>query len=123
MIIKVAASVYLPNLPFGAIGPLGLHEAGCTLEFQLHPNWLALGLLVGGGTGAENISQLQCGMWLVALPARGDHDVPLLIMTERLPRFLYFGMDFSDDFVVDDPLTILTGLLTCLLEFCDGFRG
>ena len=36
MILKVAASGYLPHLPFGAIGPLGLHEAGCTLEFQLH---------------------------------------------------------------------------------------
>ena len=104
MILKVSGLGYLLNLPFGAIGPLGLHGAGCTLEFQLYPHWLALELLVGDGTGAEYLSQLQCGMWLVALPARGDHDVPLLIMTERLPRFLYFGMDFSDDFVVDDPL-------------------
>ena len=96
MITKVDASGYLLHLTFGAIGPLGLDEAGCTVEFQLHTYWLALDLLVGGGLGVENISQLQCGMWLVALPARGDHD---------------------------DPLTILTGLLTCLLEFCDGFCG
>ena len=68
MILKVAASGYLPNLPFGAIGALGLHEAGCTLEFQLHPYWLALELLVGGGRGAENLAQLQSGMWMVALP-------------------------------------------------------
>ena len=44
----------------------------------------------------KNISQLQCGMWLVALPARGDH--------------------YS-------PLPILTGWLTCLFLFCDGFHG
>ena len=95
VIIKVAASGYLPHLPFGATGPLGLHEAGCTLEFQLHPYWLALELLVGGGPGAKNIAQLQCDMWLVALPALGDHAVTLPIMT---------------------------GWLTRLLEFCDGFR-
>ena len=62
MILKVAASVYLPHLPFGAIGPLGMHESGCTLEFQLHPYWLALELLMGGRPGAENIAQLKCGM-------------------------------------------------------------
>ena len=53
MILKVAASGYLPHLPFGAIGPLGLHEDGCTLEFHLHLYWLELELLVGGGPGAE----------------------------------------------------------------------
>ena len=84
------------HLPFGAIGPLGLHEAGCTLEFQLHPYWLALELLVGGGPGDKNISQLQCGMWLVALPDLGDHAFPFPIMI---------------------------GWLTHLFEFCDGFRG
>ena len=94
MILKVAASGYILHLPFGAIGPLGLHEAGCTLEFKLHTYWLALELLVGDGPGAENLSQLQFGKWLVALPARGDHDISL---------------------------TILTGWLTYLLEFCDGF--
>ena len=47
MILKVAALGYLPHLPFGAIGPLGLHEAGYTLEFQLHTYLLALELLVG----------------------------------------------------------------------------
>ena len=62
MILKFAASGYLPHLPFGTIGPLGLHESGCTLEFQLHPHWLALELFVGDGTGAENIAQLLCGM-------------------------------------------------------------
>ena len=69
MILKVAASGYLPHLPFVTIGPLGLHEAGCTLEFQLNLYWLALELLVGRGPGAENLSQLHCDMWLVALPA------------------------------------------------------
>ena len=96
MILKVSASGYLLHLPFGAIGPLWLHEAGCTLGFQMHPYWLALELIVGGGLGAENLSQLQCGMWLVAFPARGDHD---------------------------SPLPILTGQFTRLLEFCDGFCG
>ena len=61
MILKVAASGYITHLPFGAIGLLGLHEAGCTLEFQLHLYWLALELLVGGGPGAGNLAQLQFG--------------------------------------------------------------
>ena len=95
MILKVSASEYLPHLKFGAIGPLGLHEAGCNLEFHLHPYWLALELLGGGGPGAENLAQLQCGMWLVALPYQGDHAASLPIMT---------------------------GWLTRLLEFCNGFR-
>ena len=82
MILKVAASGYLPHLTFGAIGPLGLHEAGCTLEFQLHTYWLALELIVGGGPGAENLAQLQCSMWLVALPTRGYHAAPLSILTD-----------------------------------------
>ena len=86
VIIKVSASGYLPHLPFVAIGPLGLHEAECTLEFQMNPYWLALDLLVGGGPGAENIAQLQCGIWLVALPARGYHAVPLPIMAGWLTR-------------------------------------
>ena len=96
MILKVAASGYIPHLPFGAIGPLGLREAGCTLEFQLHQHWLVLELLVGGGPGAENLAQLQFRKWLVALPARGDHAVPLPILTRWLMH---------------------------LLEFCDGFCG
>ena len=69
MILKVAASGYLLYLPFGPIGPLGLHEAGFTLEFQLHPYWLALELIVGGGPGAENLDQLQFVKWLVTLPS------------------------------------------------------
>ena len=96
MILKVAALGYLPHLPFVAIGPLGLHEYECALEFQLHTHWLELELLVGDGPGAENLAQSQCGMWLVAFPARGDHGIPL---------------------------PILTGWLTRLLESCDGFRG
>ena len=96
MILKVAASGYIPHLLFGAIGPFGMHEAGCTLEFQLHPYWLAMELLVGGGPGAENLAQLQFGKWLVVLLAQGDHAAPL---------------------------PILTGWLTHLLEFCDGFCG
>ena len=58
MILKVAVSGYLPHLLFGAIGTLGLHEAGCTLEFKLHLYWLALELLLGDGPGAENLVQL-----------------------------------------------------------------
>ena len=50
--------------------------------------------------GAENLAQLQCGLWLVAFPSQVDHDVPLPILT------LNFVMDFTDDFVVDDPLTV-----------------
>ena len=96
MILKVSTSGYPPHLPFGDIGPLGLHEAGCTLEFQLHMYWLALELFVGGVPVAENLSQLPCGMCLVALPALGDHAVLI---------------------------PILTGWLARLLEFCDGFRG
>ena len=78
--LKVADSGCIPHLPFGAIGPLGIHEAGCTLEFQLRTYWLALELLVGGGPGSENISQLQCSMWLVTLQAQGDHAAPLPIL-------------------------------------------
>ena len=96
MILEVAASGYLPHLPFSAIGPLGTPDAGCTLELQLHTHWLALDLVVGEELGAENISQLQFGMWLVALPSRVDHAVTL---------------------------KILTGWLMRLTEFCDGFRG
>ena len=51
---------------------------------------------MGGGPGAENLAQLHCSMWLVALPAQGDYASPLPIMTGWLTRFL---------------------------EFCDGFRG
>ena len=47
-------------------------------------------LLVGGKPGAENIPQLQWGMWLVAFPARGDHDPPLPILTGWLMRLLEF---------------------------------
>ena len=59
MIIKVTASGHLPHLPFVTVGPLGLHEAGFILEFQLPFYLLAMELLVRGGLGAENIPQLQ----------------------------------------------------------------
>ena len=95
VILKVAASVYLPHSPFGAIASLRLHDAECTLELQLQPHWLALDLLVADGPGAENIAQLQFVMWLVVLPSQGDHA---------------------------SPLPIMTGWLTRLLVFCDGFR-
>ena len=96
LILKVVALVYLPHLPFSAIGPLGLHDDGCTLELQLQTHWLALEMLVWDGPGADNISQWNFGMWLVALPSWWDHVVPLPVMT---------------------------GLLTRLLKFCDGLRG
>ena len=64
--LKIAGSGYILHFPFGAIGPLGLHESGCNLEFQLHPYWLALELLVGGGPGFENLARLQFGKWRVA---------------------------------------------------------
>ena len=69
MIIKVAASGYIPHLIFGAIGPLGLHDAGYTLELQMHPHWLVLEILVRDGPGAENISQYSavCG-WFHCQP-------------------------------------------------------
>ena len=48
------------------------------------------------GQGAENLDQLQRGMWMVALPNRGYHTVPL---------------------------KLLTGWLTRLFVVCDGFCG
>ena len=90
MILKVSDSGYLPNLPFGASGLLGSHDAGCTLELQLQPHWMALELLVGDDPGVENNSQLQSGMWLVALPAQGYHAVPHPILTGWLTRLLGF---------------------------------
>ena len=54
------------------------------------------GAACGGQTGTKTLAQLQCDMWLVALSDQGYHA---------------------------DLLPILTGLLTRLLEFCDGFRG
>ena len=73
-----------------------MHDAGCTVEFQLNPHWLALELLVGDGLGSENIAQLQLCKWLVALPDQGYNA---------------------------SPLPILTGWLMHLLKICDGFRG
>ena len=96
LFVEVFASVHLPHLLFGAIGQHVPHDAGCILELNMHPHWLALHLLVGDGPGAENHAQLQLCMWLVALPAWGDHAVPRLIMT---------------------------GWLTRLHGFCDGFCG
>ena len=69
MILKVAALGYLTHLTFGSICPLGLREAGCTLEFQVHTYWSALEILVRDRPGAVNLAQLQFVMWLVSLPA------------------------------------------------------
>ena len=69
VILEVAASGYIPHLPFRDIGTLGPHDTGCTLKLQLQPHWLVLELLVGYRLGAGNLSELQFGMWLVALPA------------------------------------------------------
>ena len=95
VIIGVVASGYLPHLPFGAIGLLGPYDSGCTLKLLLQPHWMALELLVGDGPGVENHAQLWFGMWLVVLPAQGDHAIPCPIMT---------------------------GWLTYLLEIFDGFH-
>ena len=46
MTIGDVASVCLPHLTFGAIGPLGPHDAEYTLELQLQPNFLALKLII-----------------------------------------------------------------------------
>ena len=51
IIIEVSASGYLPHLPFGAIGPLGPYDAGCTLELQPNPHWMAMEILVGDSPG------------------------------------------------------------------------
>ena len=94
MILKVSASVYLTHLPFCAIGPLGLHEAGCILEFQLHTHWLALELIVGDRPVAKTLAQLKFGVWLVEFSYLGDYDVPLPIMTGWLTRLLVFFNGF-----------------------------
>ena len=70
MILKFSASGYLLHLPFGAIGPFGLHESRCTLEFQLHPHWLALELILVDRQGTENLAQLQFSMYMDALTAQ-----------------------------------------------------
>ena len=85
MILKVSALVYIPHLPFGAIGPLGLNEAICTLEIQLQPHWLVLDMLLGVGLTLKILT--NDSLVLVALPARGDHNVSLLIMTGCLLIF------------------------------------
>ena len=69
MILELYASVRLPHLPFGTIGPLRPHDAECTLELQLQPYWLALDLIVEDRLGVENHSPLWFVMWLVAFPA------------------------------------------------------
>ena len=88
MILKVSALGYLQHLTFVSIGPLGPHDAGCTLELKLQPHWLELEMLMEDGPGAENISQLQLGMWLVEFPAQGDHAPPFPILTGWLTRLI-----------------------------------
>ena len=106
MIIEVSASGCLPHLPFDAIGTLGLYDAECTLELQLQPYWMTLGLIVGGGPGDENHAQLRFGMWLVEFPDQGYHAFLRPILTGWLARLLGFCNVFSDYFVVDDPFTL-----------------
>ena len=119
VILKVAASWYLPHLPFGVIGPLGMHDDGCTLELHLQPHWLALEVLVGDRLGAENFAQLMFCMWIVALPSQGDHAVSLPFLTGWLTHLLVFSIYFEDDFVVNDPLTFL---LDWRLIFCENLQ-
>ena len=105
VILKVPASGYLPHLPFGDIGPLGLHEAGCTLEFHLHTHWLALELLLGTDRALKifpNYSAV-CG-WL-HFQTKETMLSPFQFWLGGWRICLYFAMDFADDFVVDDLLT------------------
>ena len=69
MIIEFSDSGYLLHLTCGAIGPLGTHDTGYTLELNLQPHWLVLDLLVGYGPGVEYHALLQFGMCIVAFPA------------------------------------------------------
>ena len=69
MILEISASGCLLHLLFGTIGPLGPHDAECTLELHLQPYWLSLDLLLGDGMGVENHAQLRFSMWLVELLA------------------------------------------------------
>ena len=94
--LVVSALGCLPHLPFGAIGILGPHDAECTLELHMQPHWLVLVLPLEDGLVVENIAQVWFGMLMFALPSWGYHAVLRLIMT---------------------------GSLTCLLEYCDGFCG
>ena len=94
--LVVAALGCLPHLPFGAIGILGPHDAECTLELHMQPHWLVLVLPLEDGLVVENIAQVWFGMLMFALPSWGYHAVLRLI---------------------------LTGSLTRLLEYCDGFCG
>ena len=56
MTLGVVASVCLPYLPFGDIGPLGPHGAECILLLHLHPHCLEVEMLVEYGLGIEIIS-------------------------------------------------------------------
>ena len=71
-----------------------MHEYVYTLELQLQPYWLVLEMLVGGRFGAETLAQLQFGMWLVALPTRGYHAIPLPVLNGWLMHLLVFYNEF-----------------------------
>ena len=95
MILKVAASGYLTHLPFGAIGTIGLHEAECTLEFKLHPYWLALELLVGGQHGLLGL-EMQPSTYRTVIgkyfqrPVRPPQaaPVPTNVDSDEVPRYI-----------------------------------
>ena len=79
MILIAAASGYLPHLPFGAIGTLGLHEAGFTLEFHLHSYWLALELLVGADRALKILPNYSLvSGWLHCQPKETMHSTSQL---------------------------------------------
>ena len=90
--IPFGISIYTKPLctKFLRLFPLVLHDSGFTLELQMQSHCLEMDLLVGDGPGAENLSQLQFCMWLVAFPARGDHASPLQILTGWLMPLLVF---------------------------------
>ena len=117
--LGVVASGCLPHLPFGAIGPLGPHDAEYTLELQMQPHWLARDLLEDDRTFVEIISQLRFGMWLVSLPAQGDHAVLHPILTIWLTRSLEFCDVFCRWFCSWWPPHIL--LFSCRFFFANMF--
>ena len=115
VILKVSALGYPPHLRFGAIGPLGLHKSGRTLEFQLHPHCLALEL-IGGKYRALKIFpnySAVCG-WLHYQPEETMLP-PSQLWMDGWRVCLNFTIDFADYCVVNDPLTFWI-FLFCLVR-------
>ena len=117
VIIEVSDSGFLTYLTFGAIGPLEQHDVQCNLELQLKLHWLVLQLLVGYGPIVDYNSQLWLGMWLVALPDRGDNAVLRPILTRWLTRLLEFRDGFCGWFCSRRPPHIL--LFSWMGIFCE----